>query len=109
MMSRTVHEEPGRGNASATKEAGVKVTPKSPQEVTQSFKSEASADAATGGLRLPEKIMAILVSEETPDAIWWLQKGTAFAMQKEKFQEQILDKHFRGNKFKSLVRNLHRW
>jgi len=63
----------------------------------------------TPPLRLPDKIMAILLQEEAPDAIWWLQKGTAFAMQKELFQEQILDKHFRGNKFKSLVRNLHRW
>jgi HSF-type DNA-binding len=109
-MSGTGLEQPGRGTASAIKEAGgAEITPKSPQEVIQNYKPEASADTATGALRLPDKIMAILVSEEAPDVIWWLQKGTSFAIQKEKFQEQILDKHFRGNKFKSLVRNLHRW
>ena len=59
--------------------------------------------------RLPDKIMEILMKEEAPEAIWWLHDGTAFAMQKEKFQAQILDTHFRGNKFKSVVRNLHRW
>ena len=74
--------------------------------------AKAEADPTAGAssvVRLPDKIMTILLNEEAPDAIWWLKKGTAFAMQKEKFQEQILDKHFRGNKFKSLVRNLHRW
>ncbi|CAB9523841.1 HSF-type DNA-binding [Seminavis robusta] len=79
----------------------------SPQEAIQQYKPEPKPSA--GALRLPDKIMAILLREEAPDAIWWLQKGTAFAMQKEKFQAMILDKHFRGNKFKSLVRNLHRW
>lgn len=69
-----------------------------------------AAVGAPGPLvRLPDKLMDILMNEEAPEAIWWLQNGTAFAMQNEKFQEQILDKHFRGNKFKSLVRNLHRW
>lgn len=81
----------------------------SPQEVIQKFKPQAGVKTVATATRLPDKIMAILLSEEAPDAIWWLQKGTAFAMQKEKFQTQILDKHFRGNKFKSLVRNLHRW
>lgn len=59
--------------------------------------------------RLPDKMMGILLSNEAPDAIWWLQKGKTFAMQKDKFEEVILSKYFRGNKFKSLVRNLHRW
>ena len=81
----------------------------SPQEVIQHFKPQAGVKTVSAATRLPDKIMAILLSEEAPDAIWWLQKGTAFAMQKEKFQTQILDIHFRGNKFKSLVRNLHRW
>lgn len=79
------------------------------QEVLQNCKPQSGAKTVATATRLPDKIMAILLSEEAPDAIWWLQKGTAFAMQKEKFQTEILDKHFRGNKFKSLVRNLHRW
>ena len=57
----------------------------------------------------PQKLMQLLKNEEAPDAIWWLQKGTAFAMQKEKFQSMILDKHFRGNKFTSIIRKLNRW
>jgi HSF-type DNA-binding len=101
---------PGRGTVSAPMDGKrSEATSKNPQEVVQSYKPEASANTGAGALRLPDKMMAILVSGEAPDAIWWLQNGTAFAMQKEKFQEQILDKHFRGNKFKSLVRNLHRW
>lgn len=59
--------------------------------------------------RLPDKIMRILLSKEAPEAIWWLPKGDSFAIQMEKFQEEILMKYFRGNKFKSLVRNMHRW
>lgn len=69
-----------------------------------------AAAVATGPVtRLPDKIMGILLNEEAPEAIWWIHNGTAFVMQQEKFQAQILDTHFRGNKFKSLVRNLHRW
>ena len=59
--------------------------------------------------RLPDKLMKILLTKEAPDAIWWLPKGDTFIIQKEKFQEAILLKYFRGNKFKSLVRNMHRW
>lgn len=59
--------------------------------------------------RLPDKMMCVLLNNMAPDAIWWMENGTSFAMQKEKFQTQILDKYFRGNKFKSMVRNLHRW
>lgn len=59
--------------------------------------------------RLPDKLMHILLTKEAPDAIWWLPRGDAFIIQKEKFQDAILLKYFRGNKFKSLVRNMHRW
>lgn len=59
--------------------------------------------------RLPDKMMRILLSNEAPEAIWWLPKGESFAIQKDKFEGDILLKYFRGNKFKSLVRNLHRW
>ena len=112
-MPGTGEVEPTQETSTTLKEAGIADEsardPKSPQEVIQMYKPEASDDSSLGTLRLPDKMMAILVREEAADAIWWLQKGTAFAMQKEKFQEKILDKHFRGNKFKSLVRNLHRW
>merc|ERR1712224_549880 len=54
--------------------------------------------------------MKILLTKEAPDAIWWLPKGDTFAIQKDKFDgEKIVMKYFRGNKFKSLVRNMHRW
>ena len=89
--------------------ANAKTGAESPQEVIQQFRPQAGPTSVANASRLPDKMMAILLTEEAPDAIWWLQKGSAFAMQKEKFQEKILDKHFRGNKFKSLVRNLHRW
>lgn len=83
-------------------------TKKAPGEHSQEGSSP-RIEPSPNAQRLPDKIMAILLKEEAPDAIWWLQNGTAFAMQKEKFEKQVLDKHFRGNKFKSLVRNLHRW
>lgn len=59
--------------------------------------------------RLPDKMMCILLNDLAPDAIWWLESGASFAMDKDKFQEEILDKYFRGNKFKSMIRNLHKW
>ncbi|CAB9523842.1 HSF-type DNA-binding [Seminavis robusta] len=62
-----------------------------------------------GSSRLPDKLMKILLTNEAPDAIWWLPRGDTFIIQKDKFQGAILLKYFRGNKFKSLVRNMHRW
>lgn len=61
--------------------------------------------------KLPEKIMGILLAdeEEAHDAIWWQPQGDSFIIHKEKFEKEILLKYFRGNKFKSMVRNLHRW
>lgn len=59
--------------------------------------------------RLPDKIMGILLADEAEHAIWWLPNGESFAIEKDAFQEEILLKYFRGNKFKSMVRNLHRW
>ena len=61
--------------------------------------------------KLPEKIMGILLAgnEEAQGAIWWHPDGESFIIHKEKFEEEILLKYFRGNKFKSMVRNFHRW
>lgn len=68
------------------------------------------AEALLVSPRLPDKIMGILLTdEEAQGAIWWLPNGDSFIIHKEKFEKEILLKYFRGNKFKSMVRNLHRW
>jgi len=59
--------------------------------------------------RLPDKVMGILLTHEAEDAIHWLPNGESFVMEETKFQRDILLKYFRGNKFKSMIRNLHRW
>jgi HSF-type DNA-binding len=91
-------------------------------EVTETAKGTAtpSSEMTTANLtrlgaklacstRLPDKLMHILLTKEAPCAIWWLPRGDTFVIQKDKFQDAILLKYFRGNKFKSLVRNMHRW
>ena len=67
-------------------------------------------EALLASPRMPDKIMGILLTdEEAQGAIWWLPNGDSFIIHKEKFEKEILLKYFRGNKFKSMVRNLHRW
>ena len=82
------------------------ITDKGAAQTEQNFQLMTRLASST---RLPDKMMRILLSNEAPSAIWWLPKGESFAILKDKFEGEILLKYFRGNKFKSLVRNLHRW
>jgi HSF-type DNA-binding len=57
----------------------------------------------------PEKLMRLLQHECDPDAIFWLPEGDSFGINKPLFEEKVLNKYFRGNKFTSITRNLNRW
>jgi len=81
-----------------------------PNDDNESSKSTDLASTLLSSTRLPDKIMGILLKNESPEAMWWLPGGTSFGVQKERFEgDPFLMNLFRGNKFKSLMRNLHRW
>ena len=57
----------------------------------------------------PEKLMKLLQHECEPEAIFWLPEGDSFGINKPLFEDRVLNKYFRGNKFTSITRNLNRW
>lgn len=57
----------------------------------------------------PEKLMRLLQHECETEAIFWLTEGDSFGINKPYFEERVLNKYFRGNKFTSITRNLNRW
>ena len=59
--------------------------------------------------RFPDKIRLLLDENVAPEAMWWLPEGNAVLVNKEAFCQQLLIKHFRGNKFTSVTRNFNRW
>ena len=59
--------------------------------------------------RFPDKLRWLLDNEVAPDALWWLPEGDAIGINKDAFQEKLLEQEFRGNKFSSITRKLNRW
>ena len=59
--------------------------------------------------RFPDKLRWLLDTEVAPEALWWLPEGDAIGINKDAFQEQLLEQEFRGNKFSSITRKLNRW
>jgi len=58
----------------------------------------------------PQKIMEVLQQGLAPKAIYWLPEGEAIALNPDHFQDNdVISKHFRGNKLSSFVRSLNRW
>jgi hypothetical protein len=57
----------------------------------------------------PERLLELLETEDSKEAMWWLPPGDSFAIQPEKFSESILNKFFQGTKLESFTRKLNRW
>ncbi|CAB9514055.1 shock transcription factor, X-linked member [Seminavis robusta] len=58
----------------------------------------------------PDQLWELLkYPEELEDAIWWMPGNDAFAINEPAFSDKLLESHFRGNKFTSIIRKLNRW
>ena len=57
----------------------------------------------------PDQLWELLKYDELKDAIWWMQGDDAFAINEPIFSAKLLESHFRGNKFSSIIRKLNRW
>jgi len=68
-------------------------------------------DATTNGEaranQFPQYLMKLLNEDTTPESLYWLPDGLAFALDPEKVTEQVLDKHFQKTKYSSFIRRLH--
>ena len=62
-----------------------------------------------GRVRLPDKLMEILMKDFEPQTIWWQPDGECFAFNSENVQKKVLDVWFRGTKLTSFIRSLNRW
>ena len=60
-------------------------------------------------MRFPDQLWHLLKHDELKEAIWWLPGDDAFAINEPVFSELLLESHFRGNKFTSIIRKLNRW
>ena len=57
--------------------------------------------------RLSTKLMSLLDEDSAPKALWWLDHHV-FAVDPKFFQTQVLDPHFRGTKYASFLRTMHK-
>jgi hypothetical protein len=57
--------------------------------------------------KFSSELMRLLNKEQAPEALWWLD-NQAFAVNPKHFQEQVLDPHFRGTKYASFLRTMHK-
>lgn len=57
--------------------------------------------------RLSTKLMSLLDEDSAPKALWWLD-DQVFAVDPKFFQTQVLDPHFRGTKYASFLRTMHK-
>lgn len=64
--------------------------------------------ARMAATEFPMQLMSLLQRNVAPDALWFLDGGEAIGLKKDLIG-QVLEVHFRGMKFNSLVRNLNRW
>lgn len=60
-------------------------------------------------VQFPDQLWELLKHEELKDAIWWMPNNDAFAINERVFSAKLLESHFRGNKFSSIIRKLNRW
>jgi HSF-type DNA-binding len=61
-------------------------------------------------MQFPDQLWELLkYPEELHDAIWWMPGNDAFAINETAFSKKLLESHFRGNKFTSIIRKLNRW
>ena len=57
--------------------------------------------------KLASSLMKLLNDESVPNALWWLDPQH-FAVDPKHFQGQVLDPHFRGTKYASFLRTMHK-
>ena len=60
-------------------------------------------------MKFPDQLWELLKHDELKDAIWWMAGNDAFAINETIFSGKLLESHFRGNKFSSIIRKLNRW
>ena len=60
-------------------------------------------------MQFPDQLWELLKHDELKEAIWWLPGNDAFAINEPVFSELLLESHFRGNRFTSIIRKLNRW
>jgi len=67
----------------------------------------------SANMRFPDQLWELLQysDKELKDAIWWLpgSNDDVFCINELVFSEKLLESHFRGNKFSSIIRKLNRW
>ena len=59
-------------------------------------------------MTFPAQLLSLLQRDVASDALWWFEEGRAIGINR-KLIDNVLNEHFRGMKFNSLVRNLNRW
>jgi len=97
------------------------VTPAESKSITDASTSRSESKGLTtpgaagvpapspASMEFPAQLMDLLQRKAAPDAIWFLQEGEAIGINQDNIVEKVLNEHFRGMKFNSLVRNLNRW
>ena len=67
----------------------------------------ASTNKDTQAYRIASTLMKLLNDGSVPKALWWLDDQT-FAADPKFFQSQVLDPYFRGTKYASFLRTMHK-
>ena len=70
--------------------------------------TEEGSSSQSAVVAFPAQLLDILQRNVAPDALWFLEGGEAIGINR-KLIDKVLNDHFRGMKFSSLVRNLNRW
>lgn len=66
-----------------------------------------STNKDTQAYRIASTLMMLLNDGSVPNALWWLDDKT-FAADPKFFQTQVLDPYFRGTKYASFLRTMHK-
>lgn len=70
----------------------------------------AATTAEEEPVTFPQKLMAVLETDQLSDVITWLPHGKGFIiLQKKKFASDIMPLYFKHSKFTSFTRKLNRW
>jgi hypothetical protein len=91
---------------------GAKADAPSHKEATSSVAAAISPPAPSrplSSLPFPAQLMNLLQRNVAPGALWFLDGGEAIGIDAKAIVGTVLNEHFRGMKFNSLVRNLNRW
>lgn len=79
--------------------------PSNKANLSASSEGAAVLEAIDNVQTFPQKLMEMLDTEVVPEAMWWTDDGSAFAMDLSKFEE-VLHKHFQSAKYPSFTRKL---